>query len=52
MFEKVQFFRICNYSLQNVLLSPKNINMGKTNAEFYADFEFVDAGFRNCPFKN
>ncbi len=27
----------------------KNINMGIKNAEFYADFKFVDAGFKKCP---
>ncbi len=27
----------------------KNIKMGIKNAEFYADFNFVDAGFQKCP---
>jgi hypothetical protein len=27
----------------------KNINIGIKNAEFYADFKFVDAGFQKCP---
>ncbi len=27
----------------------KNINMVIKNAEFYADFEFVDPGFQKCP---
>jgi hypothetical protein len=27
----------------------KNINMGIKNAEFYADFKFVDADLNKCP---
>jgi len=26
----------------------KNINIGIKNAEFYADFKFVDAGVQKC----
>ena len=43
------FFRICILRLQKVLLWPKKIVVEKyqygyqKNAEFYADFEFVDA---------
>ncbi len=54
MFENVQFFRICILRLQKVLLWPKNFFLEKhqygykKNAEFYADFKFVDAGFQKC----
>jgi hypothetical protein len=48
------FFRICILRLRKVLLWPKffffNINMGIKNAEFYADFKFVDADLNKCPF--
>jgi hypothetical protein len=42
-----RFLRICNQSLQKVLLrAKKNIiqkfKMGNKNAEFHADFEFVE----------
>jgi hypothetical protein len=30
-------------------LSLKNINMGIKNAEFYADFKFLDADLNKCP---
>jgi hypothetical protein len=37
----------CYYDPNNFFLT--NIIMGiKKNAEFYADFKFVDAGFQKC----
>ncbi len=51
------FFRICILRLQKVLLWPKiffpwkiSIWVSK-NAEFYADFKYVGAGFQKCPYK-
>jgi hypothetical protein len=38
----------CYYDPKKFFLD-KNINMGIKNAEFYADFKFVDAGFQKCP---
>ncbi len=49
MFENVQFLRICFLNLQKVLSWLQNFFLEKyqygyqKNAEFYADFEFVDA---------
>ncbi len=50
---KCTVFRICIQSFQKVLLWPPPLNfflpkieIGIKNAEFYADFEFVDAGFK------
>ena len=37
----------CNYDPKNFFL--KNINMGIKNAEFYADFKFVNADLNKCP---
>ncbi len=51
------FFRICILRLQKVLLWPKKIFFEKyqygypKNAEFYADFKFVDADLNKCPRK-
>jgi hypothetical protein len=52
MFENVHFFRMCIQSFQKVLkyvpqilFSSQKIKMGIKNAEFYAYFELVDAGF-------
>jgi hypothetical protein len=39
------FFRICIRSLQKKI-SPKNQYGYQKNAEFYADFQFVDASFK------
>jgi hypothetical protein len=52
MFENVQFFshlhlkytKSANMTQKNFFL--KNINMGIKNAEFYADFKFVDADLK------
>ncbi len=54
MFENVQFFRICILRLQKVLLWPKifffKYQYGyQINAEFYADFKFIDADLNKCP---
>ena len=49
------FFRICILRLQKVLLWPKFFFLQKIsiwvskNAEFYADFKFVDADLNKCP---
>jgi hypothetical protein len=56
MFENVQFFSHLHFkiaksaNMNQKIFFLKNINMGiKKNAEFYADFKFVDAGFQKCP---
>jgi hypothetical protein len=55
MFENEQFFRICIENMQKVLVWPKKFFSWQIsiwyqkNAEFYADFKFVDAGFQKCP---
>jgi hypothetical protein len=55
MFENVQFFSHLHLKYaKSAIMTPKffflkNINMGIKNAEFYADFKFVDAGFQKCP---
>jgi hypothetical protein len=56
MFENVQLFphlhlqssKSANMTQKNYFL--KNITMGnQKNAEFYADFKFVDADLNKCP---
>jgi hypothetical protein len=42
MYENVQFF------LHLHLKYAKSAIMTQKNAEFYADFKFVDAGFQKC----
>ncbi len=48
------FFRICIESMPKVLLWPKIFFFEKyhygyqKNAEFYADFKFVDADLNKC----
>ncbi len=55
--EMYSFFRICILRLQKVDYDPKNFFLEKyqygyqKNAEFYADFKFVDAGFQKCPYQ-
>jgi hypothetical protein len=52
MFEIVQFFSHLHFKIaKSAIMTPnkfilKNINGYKKNAEFYADFQFVDAGFQ------
>ena len=54
MFENVQFFSHLHFQIAKSAIMTqkifflKNINMG-INAEFYADFKFVSAGFQKCP---
>jgi hypothetical protein len=45
------FFRICILRIQKCYYDPKKFFLEKyqNNAEFYADFKFVDAGFQKCP---
>jgi hypothetical protein len=48
--------RLCNQSLQKVLLGAKKIftrkfNTGIKNAEFHADFESVEKVLKNAPKK-
>jgi hypothetical protein len=51
MFENVQIFSHLQFKYANSAIVTttkiflKNINMGIKNAEFYADFKFVDADF-------
>ena len=56
MFENVQFFSHLHFKIaKSAIMTPKNfflknIIMGiKKNAEFYADFKFVDADLNKCP---
>jgi hypothetical protein len=52
MFENVQFFAFAFKVSKSATMTPppfflqKNQDWCKKNAEFYADFEFVDAGFK------
>ncbi len=57
MFENVQFFSHLHlkYAKSAIMTQKKiflkNFDMGwvSKNAEFYADFKFVDAGLNKCP---
>ncbi len=55
MFENVQFFSHLHLKYaKSAIMIPKNfflknIIMGIQNAEFYADFKFVDADLNKCP---
>ncbi len=55
MFENVQFFlhlhlKLAKSALMTQKYFPaKDINIGIKNAEFYADFKFVDADLNKCP---
>ncbi len=56
MFENVQFFSHLHFKIvKSAIMTQtnffwKNINMGiKKNAEFYADFKFVDDDLNKCP---
>ncbi len=57
MFQNVQFFSHLHlkYAKSAIMTQKKfffkNINMGIKNAEFYADFKFVDDDLNNCPQK-
>ncbi len=54
MFENVQFFSHLHLKyVKSAVMTQKNfflknIIMSQKNAEFYADFKFVDAGFQKC----
>ncbi len=56
MFENVQFFfafafkvcQKCHYDPKNFFLEKYHYGYQK-NAEFYADFKFVDADLNKCP---
>jgi hypothetical protein len=55
MFENVQFFfafafkvcKKCYYDPKKIFLEKYHYGYQK-NAELYADFKFVDAGFQKC----
>ncbi len=57
MFENLQFFSHLHLKYAKSAIRTqtffflKNINMGIKNAEFYADFKFVDAGLKQMPLK-
>ncbi len=55
MFENVQFFSHLHIKYaKSAIMSQKKIREKyqdgyRKNAEFYADFKFVNAGFQKCP---
>ncbi len=55
MFENVQFFSHLHFKIAKSAIMPQKNFLKKhqygyqKNAEFYADFKFVDAGFQKCP---
>ncbi len=54
MFENVQFFSHLHLKYAKSAIMTQfffffNINMVSKNAEFYADFKFVDADLNKCP---
>ncbi len=56
MFENVQIFSHLHLKYaKSAIMTQKNFFLKKyqygyqKNAEFYADFKFVDAGFQKCP---
>jgi hypothetical protein len=53
MFENVLFSHLHLKFAKSAIITQKNfslkISIWKKNAEFYADFKFVDAGFHKCP---
>jgi hypothetical protein len=57
MFENVEFFSHLHLKTAKsaIIMTQKKFFLEKyqygyqKNAEFYADFKFVDAGFQKCP---
>jgi hypothetical protein len=55
MFENVQFFSHLHFKIaKSAIMTPKNFSEKyqygyQKNAEFYADFKFVDADLNKCP---
>ncbi len=55
MFENVQFFSHLNFKIAKSAIMTQKFFLEKyqygykKNAEFYADFKFVDAGLLKCP---
>ena len=57
MFENVQFFSHLHLKfVKSAIMTKKKKKFREkyqygyqNNAEFYADFKFVDAGFQKCP---